>query len=366
METRSELMSKLVFGLILMALLSIILTVNFSYSLLGQSNQTNAAGSNSSLEVKQTPESTTSSMSTIKSETPNIEKVSEFFSVVVGLNMSNSILIESSPTYTEGMPSDFRVNYTAGRSTFGGLVNVSVPSYILQFNQTSLEVKSEFINEQLAFWRIEPYNRYLLSETEESNLVKRAQIMLEGYQTYVKEMYGDNGSYLEPILAVLKNSNYFAPENATLNEVNLQFQISDNLASVRWVYCPDGVIMNGKYLELSFEDGVFSSLDDTWRFYNSIEISKVSPREAFDTALEAAQKVEVHMVLNGSDTTYKGPDLSNARYDADLYVVKQSVSWHFIFYFNEPIFRAVGVEADVWGDTGELIDCHSYFVHEYP
>jgi len=83
-------LNKRILGIILIAL-SVVFTVGLSYSLLGQSNHP---------------------------EIPTIDKINEFFSSVVGLDMSKYILTDISPIYTEGMPSDFRVNYTALESTF--------------------------------------------------------------------------------------------------------------------------------------------------------------------------------------------------------------------------------------------------------
>jgi hypothetical protein len=295
------------------------------------------------------------------------QKVSEFFSTVVRLNMSEHTLVDTSPIYTEGMLPDFRVNYTTLESTYGGLVNVSKPSYRLQIAEDNLDVKCMFYSWQLAFLRIESQDDYVFPDTEESSIVRQAQTMLEGYQTYVREMYADNNSYVESILNILKSTDSSSPKNSTLGDVSLQILIDGDETRVRWIYCPNGVIIGGKYLELVFVNGSFNSFADTWRHYNCIEISKISPNEAFSIALEAAQKVEFTIVWgNGSIITYTVPDLSNARYGMDLYVSKQSVSWHIVFYFDNRISHVAGVEVGVWGNNGEIINCHEYLVRDYP
>jgi len=105
-----------------------------------------------------------------------------------------------------------------------------------------------FYNGQLAFLRIESQEKYVFSEIQESEIVRQAQTMLEGYQTYVRKMYGDDGSYLEPMLNILRSIDYSVPKNTTLGEINLQFLINGDMTRVKWVYCPNGVMMSGKYL----------------------------------------------------------------------------------------------------------------------
>jgi len=296
----------------------------------------------------------------VPSAKPNlgtVDEVSEFLSDVVGLDLCNFTLVDCTPIYAEDMLYDFRTNYTVVMTTFGGLIHVEHRSYYVQYDESRLNVTCTLYNGTLASLSLTSQDKPVFSERQETEIVEQAKAILERYPSYIKKVYDDDGSYVGSMLEILKSIN--EPENITLGEISLQFFINGDSAVVTWTYYSSGVTVGGKNLSLSYRNGTFTSFSDTWRLYNRMEISKISAREAYDIALEAAQKLDFTVNWgNGSVITYEVPDLSNLRYSIDLYFLKQRASWHVIFYFNERVSHAVGAEAIVRGDSGEVSSYH--------
>jgi len=334
----------------------------------------------------------------LSSESPANAKLFDFLSNVVGLDLTKYAVVPPSvvPPGFEGLdPLEFYKKLSEHVSTqlpssnftrddlFGGLVEEEVPSFDFEYNNNKIHVMSIFYNGHMGYLGLTYYGQedYVYSEPQPTDILSRAERILQRYQTFASQNYDKDTSYVVPMLNVLSSVSDLSPKEFT--EGNITFQVSKNgdKTRINWIYTEGGISMNWKRLSIEFCNNTFESFRDTWGLYSVSGLSKISSEESVQIALEAAQQLEIRIGHEDRETEIvKVPDLSNAPYDVNLYMVPFRFQerdfpsnmtrdpltlypyWQLHFYFNESIAGNVGVQVGVWGDTGEIIYCsgHGY------
>jgi len=334
----------------------------------------------------------------LSSESPANAKLFDFLSNVVGLDLTKYAVVPPSvvPPGFEGLdPLEFYKKLSEHVSTqlpssnftrddlFGGLVEEEVPSFDFEYNNNKIDVMGIFYNEHMNYLGLTYYGQedYVYSEPQPTDILGRAERILERYQTFASQNYGKDASYVVPMLNVLSSVSDLSPKEFTEGNITFQVTKKGDKTRINWIYTEGGISMNWKRLSIEFCNNSFESFRDSWGLYSVSGLSKISREEAVQIALEAAQQLEIRIGHEDRETEIvKVPDLSNAPYDVNLYMVPFRFEerdfpsnmtrdpltlypyWQLHFYFNESIAGNVGVQVGVWGDTGEIIYCsgHGY------
>ena len=331
----------------------------------------------------------------LSSESAANAKLFDFLSNVVGLDLTKYSVVPPSvvPPGFEGLsPLEFfkklseyvstlpPVNIT-GIDPFGGLVEEKSPNFNFEYNNSTFDAMSIFYNGHMNFLKIRSYDEedYIYSETQPTDTLNRAKVILQRYQTFFQRNYGKDASYLVPMLDILNNIDELSPTEFTEGNVTFQVSKDGNETRIKWIYTEDDVVMDWKRVDIDFRYGAFESFHDTWGLYSVSGLSEISSEEAFQIAFEAAQNYEFRIGYdNGTIKTVKVPDLLNAPYDVNMYMVpfrydENNFSsiierdpltlyplWQLHFYFNETIGGNDGMQVGVWGDTREIVYCSGF------
>jgi len=340
------------------------------------------------------------------SESTAEDKASDFLSSVVGLDLTKySFVPPALPLGYEDMNWTEFISELEEKgldylipSKFSGLVEEENISYDIECNESRIHIMGIFYNGHMAFLEISPQSSQFLGEQNQTNppddqplgdyvyseppptdLLDYTKRILQRYQTFISQNYAKDGSYVVPMLNVLSSVSDLSPTEIT--EGNITFQVSKNgdRTRIKWIYTEGGISMSYKRVGIAFCNNTFESFRDTWGLYSVSGLSEISSEEAVQIALEAAQNCELRIGHEDRETEIvKVPDLSNAPYDVNLYMVPFRYQerdipsemsrdpltlypyWQLHFYFNESIAGNVGVQVGVWGDTGEIIYCSGF------
>lgn len=313
-----------------------------------------------------------------------LEQTTEFLSIVVGLDMTKySLDLPSPPPGYENRT--LPTPAISDPADVDGLLDVEGPSYDFKSEEGALEAMSMFYNGHLKSLKIYSYDNYVYSGLPPTDIRNQANDLLQRYQKFVSQKYGIDDSFIVPMRNVLNSVNDLSPTSITVGNINFQVSKSGDKTRLQWIYTEGGIVMERKRVELSFRNNIFVSFSDTWSLYKVSGLSVISSEEAMAIALEAAQKVELHIGhANGTSEIVKVPDLSNAPYDVNFAMLPYRGEendfpskiardpltlypyWQFWFYFNEKIGGCIGVQVGIWGDTKEIIYASGYVVSSFP
>jgi hypothetical protein len=318
------------------------------------------------------------------SESTAEDKLSEFLSSVVGLDLTKYALVPPSLPPGVEYPSNLSetlppLNFTLD-DQFGGLVEEEVLSYDLEYNESRIHIMGIFYNGHMAFLAVSPQGDYVYSESPPTDVLNQAKGIIQRYQTFVSQNYAKDASYLVPMLNVLSSVGDLPPTE--ISDGNITFQVSKDgdRTRIQWIYTESGVLMNYKRVGIEFRNSTFESFRDTWSLYSVSGLSVISSEEAVQIALEAAQNCDLHIFNQDKNETQniKPPDLSDAPYDVSLTMVPYRYLdyhipskmprdpltlypfWQVHFYFEENIAGNVGMQVGVWGDTREIVYCSGF------
>ncbi|MCW4015660.1 MAG: hypothetical protein NWF06_04760 [Candidatus Bathyarchaeota archaeon] len=329
--------------------------------------------------------------SVCSSEGTTEDKLFDFLSSVVGLDLTKYAVVEPYlPTDVE-YPSNLSeslesLNFTID-DEFGGLVKKEVLSPQLEINERTINLMGIFYNGHMAFLKIYFYSKqdYVYSESPQNDVLSQAKNILHRYQTFVSQHYGTNASYIVSMQNVLSSVDDLSPAEITAGNVSFQVSKDGDTTRIQWIYTQNDIEMNYKRLAIKFQGNNFVSFTDTWGLYSVSELDKISSEQAVQIALESAQDYEIRIAHEDNKTEIvKVPDLSNAHYVANFYMVPFRYEetnfpiktdrdpltlypyWQIHFYFDESIARIVGIQVGVWGDTGEIVYCSGFGYLGYP
>lgn len=323
--------------------------------------------------------------SAYSSESTAEAKASDFLSNVVGLDLTKYTLIPpylpSNAEYPSNISESLQTHNLTRNDPFGGLVEQQVLSYDLEYNENKMDIMGIFYNGHMAFLKIYSYSQddYVYSELPPTDIIHQARSILQRYQTFSSQNYAKDTLYLVHMQNILNRVNDLSPNEITAGNINFQVLKDGNNTRIQWIYTKGGVSMEWKRVSIKFRNNTFESFRDTWGLYTVSGLSKISSEEAVQIALEAAQRCEIRVNYDDRKTEIiKVPDLSNAPYDVNMYMVpfryqesdipsKMSRDpltlypyWQIHFYFNESIGGNIGVQVGIWGDTAEIIYCRGH------
>ncbi len=308
-----------------------------------------------------------------------LDQTTEFLSSVVGLDMTKySLIVPSPPPGYENRPMP-TPPFSDPADSEG--VDFEGPSYDFESSEGELHTMSIFYNGHMSSLKIYLDDPYIYSGSPPTDILNQARNMLQRYQTLLSQKYAMENSFLTPMQNILNSVAELSPASVTVGNITFQVSKSEDRTRIQWVYTDGGIAMDRKRVDFSFRNNTFESFSDTWSIYKVSGLSAISSEEATKIALEAAQKVELHIGhADGSVETVHVPDLSNASYDVNLAIVPYRNSegdfpstiardpltlyplWQFIFLFKEKIGGDIGVQVGVWGDTKDIAYASGYGV----
>ncbi len=316
------------------------------------------------------------------------DKLSDFLSSVVGLDLTKYASPPPSlpPGYEDINLTDVTSDLVEKGfpnprypSEFGGIVEQEILSYELEYSESKIYVMSIFYNGHMVFLDISPQGSYIYSKSPPTDNLNQAKSIIQKYQTFASKNYATDASFLVPMQNLLSNVNDLSPTEITDGNINFQISKNGDDTHIQWIYTENGVSMEYKRVGISFHDNILVSFVDTWSIYSVSGLSVISSEEAVQIALEAAQNCELRIGHEDRETEIvKVPDLSNAPYSVNMYMVPFRYQerdipskiardpltlypyWQVHFYFNESIAGMQGVQVGVWGDTSEIIYCSGF------
>jgi hypothetical protein len=239
--------------------------------------------------------------------------------------------------------------------------------FTLFSNQSSMRVKSSFVNSSLASLYLSEYSGTLATVKPTSCTGNMAKTFLENYEAYTKDsFYGTLASTLNDITGSANVTQI--TRNVTL-KVNSEGSIVDFI----WTYTDaNGITAQAKNVVLSYCQGQLNCFANNWPLYNIVGTPTISRQQAIDAALNATKNytyqinngnatdtVEVagfqvaSESLNGATLSYGNfPNTTLAR-DSDPFNLYPS--WWVPVGFNKFYPGDVsGIAVTVWADTGKV------------
>jgi hypothetical protein len=331
---------------------------------------------------------TTVHMPTVySSESTAEDKLSGFLSSVVGLDLTKYASVQHSLPpgveypldLPETSPNPLTSSKFAPASRLGNTIELEIVSPKFEYEERQIDIMGIFYNGHMEYLKINSQDDYVYSESQPTDILNQAKSIIQRYQTFASQNYAKDTSYLVPMQNILNNVNDLSPKEITEGNVNFQVSNDGNNTRIQWIYTEGGISMKWKRVYIKFSNNAFVSFRDTWGLYSVSGLSVISSEEAVQMALEAAQNCELCICYEDRETEIvKVPDLSNALYDVNMYMVPHRYEesdfpskisrdpltlypyWQLHFYFNGSIAGIQGVQVGVWGDTGEIIYCSGF------
>ncbi len=299
------------------------------------------------------------------------DQTKSILSDVIGLDLTKYSITANTSTSIPPVP------YQTGD------LNLKPAKYYLKSDTAQIGVLSTFYNGKLAVVNLDPAgNASVFShvDSQETDLKNQADLLLGRYAEVLSQASSVDVSFLTSMRNVLSTvDNELVTVNTTVGNINFQVSKDGNTTKLQWVYCDYGTIMTPKRVELTFNNLDLVSFQDTWSIFKVAGPNTLSEEQAKKIALDAAQKVPLHLSNSmGDNITIENHDFSNAPYsftfnmlpcyssDADL-ISRLSLDpltlypfWRFHFYFNETIANIEGIQVGVLGDTGEIYSAGTF------
>jgi hypothetical protein len=311
------------------------------------------------------------------------EKTQLFLSSVIGIDMTKYVAIRDSSG----------VSYP---STFGGLVKQETEGFDFKAADGSeLQGMAMYDNQFVAAFVLSITGSATYSNLYSTNALSAAKNILAKYGAFAQTC-NINSPCLNSATAMLSDVGALATSNTTSGNTKMEItssaSTSDNTTStqIAWVYTANNVDAQPKQLSISFtsfDGGVQVNFVDTWGLY-SVADNDLSQAEATSIAWQAAQNYRFAMGNENGVTTYVQPVWANVTPSVGIAMVPgQEFNdslvktlnwtagstvrdpltlyplWQTVFYLNQSVGDAVGVQVGVWGDTTEVAYCSefSYF-----
>jgi hypothetical protein len=238
-------------------------------------------------------------------------------------------------------------------------------SYTLKSKTSNITVDCNFKNGQIEYCSLHFVNGSpIYTQVSSNNLKQTMEVLLQKYQSYVAQNYAVDASYIEQAKNMINNVSKV--ESSTQIVDNLKLEISTNASnetSIKWIYTENGTDVPTKRLELTFDPN--SNFRDTWSLFTVGTLGTISQEQAVSLALEAAKNCKLTFIVDNNITIEVTPDMPNVTYDAWLsFSPRRSATlypyWRVMFYFDKPLYSAVGMQVGIWGDTKEIEVCTDF------
>ena len=326
-------------------------------------------------------------------ESPAYTKLFDFLSDVVQLDLTKYGVIppEHVPPGFEGLsPLEFYKQLSEYASTrsqpnntfivdrYGGLAEEETIGPDFGYNGTRFGTMGIFVNGHMNALKLYYYGEedYVYSEPQPTAIEGRAKGILQRYQTFFKEKYGQDAHYLVPMLD--RVSSNISLHLAEFTEGNLTFHFSQDSSKslLEWIYTIEDVEIHWKRVSIAFRNNAFESFHDSWGLYNVSGLNTISLEKAVRIVLAAAKNGELRRTRAEPGTGYVNiSELVDTQYSVSLMMepfrfdsdsVPSKIPrdpltiypfLHIYFYFNNRTSGSPGLDLSVWGDTGEIRSC---------
>jgi hypothetical protein len=351
----------------------------------GETEGAEATGGTGTTGEAGSPDSTGSSGPAETATSTSKNKLLEFMSDVIGVDLAE---------YVKTRGDGYGVSYPP---EYGGLAEEEVWSLKLNSSDGGyISAFSIYDNEFVKGISIRLYGPTKYLQQPPTDTLDYAKVILTRYQTLIQG-YSMDTQHVSSALAMLDKVDSLSTSNVI--EGNMKMEIM-NLTdpnrgmyepsiSFGWTYSVNGMEASRKNIRVGFYSSAGSmqiAFSDTWGFW-SVNSTSAPEAEVREVAWQAAQDFNLTLVGPDGSVTIVKPDWGNVSrvafylipgqlYDSSLNDVLQQVSmgsrarngltlyplWEFIFYFSERVAGNVGVQVGVWGDTGEIAYCIGYGV----
>ena len=349
----------------------------------GETEGTEATGGTGTTGESGSPDSTGSSGPAETATLTAKNKLLEFMSDVIGVDLAE---------YVKTRGDGYGVSYPP---EYGGLAEEEVWSLKLNSSDGGyISAFSIYDNEFVKGVSIRLYGPTKYVQQPPTDTLDYAKVILTRYQTLIQG-YSMDTQHVSSALAMLDKVDSLSTSNVI--EGNMKMEIM-NLTdpnrgmyepsiSFGWTYSVNGMEASRKNIRVGFYSSAGSmqiAFSDTWGFW-SVNSTSAPEAEVREVAWQAAQDFNMRLGhVDGSITLVK-PDLGNfSRVTVELtpgQLYNESLGdgfhfgsmgstirngltlyplWNFLFYFTEPILSTMAVQVGVWGDTNEIAFCNGY------
>lgn len=275
-------------------------------------------------------------------ELPNQGKLLSFLNKVVQLDTSQYVV----------NPVSYALDYP---SAYGGLA-VGDGGLNLTSASSQLFVSYTTINDTLVNCQLTVFSGTPSFTQKSTTVLSNAKGFLERYQNFAGASYTQAMPNMLNLVDVTKNA------TAVSGNLNLAVSNSGNLTFVTWMYTSDGVDFPQKGLTVNFANGIFYSFGDSWNLFKvGSDKLQISKQQAIDIAMQQAE--------NYTFQISQGPDnyiaVNNFTIDANRTEATLSAGarepltlypiWNIQLYFDKIYYTYYGIQAVIWGDTGQVI-----------
>ena len=303
------------------------------------------------------------------------------------LTFLTSVLNINLTKYTVGQ-SDYFVSYPP---KFGGTIREEYFSYLFNSGLGTIDTWSVFDNGRMSVCSIRTTGQVLYTQAPAGNIADATNAFFRQYKTFVSGSYPEDSSYLQQALTSVSTVNMQQSADKLSGDMELTVSPPSPSAaqtSIQWAYSQNNITDSMKNINLIFANNTIIWFGDTWNLYSVSNVTPISENKAESIAFNYAKSynviVESIQTPTASYVQVK-PDWSNMTYEGELLMtpglsLSDSLApadityptnttrdaltlypiWQFILYFNKPIGTILGLEINVWGDSGEIAFCTEY------
>ena len=283
------------------------------------------------------------------------EKVLTFLKDVVKLDMTKYIATLVS-------------NWVDYPPHWGGLAQEDVTYDLAWANETKLYVTCKLRDKTLYSCGLEVLKGSLIyAEPQPTNVLDRAKVLLERYQTY------SGASYLQTMRNMLDTVTELKNITITLGNVKLttssqEVQSDPTVEAIKrtlfeWMYTVNGVDAPQNVVSFTFDQGLFKSFHDDWNLYKIGSTAvNVSKEEAINMAMNAAKNYTLKIWMN--EWIEVKFNIVDEPVTAELFMYPRETLtvypfWCIQLYFDKLYYSAYGIGVGIWADTKQIKYCES-------
>jgi len=234
-------------------------------------------------------------------------------------------------------------------------INEEVLTYSLTNNASDINTVLTFRNGNFSLFQLDVIEGVtsftpIYTQSQPTDFLTAVRDIMARYESF------DNASYLNQMNQLLSVANE-AQQDQTLGNINLEISINGDNAQFSLLYTDNGVDFAAKSLQITFENGILTSLSDDWSLY-SIGSTQVNISQ--DQAIQIARNA-----ANTFSWTANGVQVSNFTVlqepvSAVFYPKPQSglslVPYWYVTLYLDKVYPggANSIGVGIWADTGQV------------
>ncbi|MFA5364626.1 MAG: hypothetical protein WC325_05530 [Candidatus Bathyarchaeia archaeon] len=240
-------------------------------------------------------------------------------------------------------------------------------SYTLESKVSNITADCYFKNGQIEFCRLYFEGSPIYTNTP-TDIRQTTEETIQRYQTFVTQNYRIDTTYLEQAKNIFNACSTDKPITRIVDNFKLVISTNtNNETSIHWIYTEKDIDIDNKRITLEFDqNGNLYYFRDTWSLYSVGPLETISEEEFISLALEAAKNCTLAFVIDDNGTTVEvKPDMTNVTYNAWFSMAPRHSAtlypyWRVMFFFEKPLYSAVGMQVGIWGDTQEIEFCSNF------